>query len=74
MFFTQTTANQITHFDYKTEKFTNYPIPTLLALPLGLIYYKNYLWFAEFGGQKVSSSSPAEHDLCKELTRNRLAA
>ncbi|KAF8861168.1 hypothetical protein BDZ45DRAFT_647723 [Acephala macrosclerotiorum] len=54
MFFSQTTASLITHLDYKTERFTNYPVPTPLAGPLGMVFFKGNLWFAEMLGQEMA--------------------
>ena len=53
MFFSQTTGNVVSLFDYKTENFTNYPVPTMEGSPLGMNYFRGYLWFAEFLGNKV---------------------
>ncbi|KUJ17349.1 uncharacterized protein LY89DRAFT_746879, partial [Mollisia scopiformis] len=58
MFFSQSTANLITHFDYTTEQFTNYPVPTPLSAPLGMVFFEGYLWFAELLGQKIGRLSP----------------
>ncbi|THX88235.1 soluble quino protein glucose dehydrogenase [Aureobasidium pullulans] len=55
IYFTQTTGNQVTKFDYKTHKFTSWTVPTLLAIPLG-IYYSQHddgIWFLEFGASKI---------------------
>ncbi|USW51423.1 Putative WD40/YVTN repeat-like-containing domain superfamily [Septoria linicola] len=54
VYFTQTTMNSIAKFDYKTQKFTFFPIPTLLALPLGIYYAQDGgIWFLEFAMNKV---------------------
>lgn len=54
MFFSQTTANLISHFNYKTEEFTNFEVPTPLAVPVGIYYASDGgLWFCEFAGQKI---------------------
>lgn len=70
MFFSQTTGDLITHLNYKTAEMTNYKVPTPLGGPLGMIYYKNYLWFAEFIGQKVRTYQ--HDDACTKLTQPRL--
>jgi len=53
MFFSQTTGNVVSLFDYKTEKFTNYPVPTPEGSPLGMNFFKGHLYFAELLGNKV---------------------
>ncbi|KAE9387039.1 soluble quino protein glucose dehydrogenase [Gymnopus androsaceus JB14] len=58
MFFSQTTANVISHFNYASEVFTIYPLPTPLSAPLGMIYFKDYLWFAELLGNKIGRLDP----------------
>lgn len=48
MWYTQTTASVISFFDYKTHKFTNYPLPNPLASPLGLIVASDKnVWFTQ---------------------------
>jgi streptogramin lyase len=55
MFFTQTTGNALTFFDYKTEQFTAYQVPTPLALPVGVYVPEDgSVWICEFGGQKIA--------------------
>lgn len=54
MFFSQTTANILTHFDYNTHNFTNYVIPTPEGSPLGVFYFRDFAWTAEFLGQKIA--------------------
>ena len=69
IYFTQTTANVITHFDYETHKFTEYPLPTLLSDPLGIFFAKDGgIWFLEFTANKVGrfdrqTKEIKEHDL-----------
>jgi len=53
MFFSQTTGNVVSHFNYKTEQFTNYPVPTPEGSPLGMGFFQGHLYFAEFAGQKI---------------------
>lgn len=54
MFFSQTTNNVISHFDYKTEQFTNWDVPTPLGGPVGIYYASDDgLWFCEFTGNKI---------------------
>lgn len=54
MFFTQTTANVVTHFDYITEQFTSYVVPTPEGSPLGMFVASDGgAWFAEFLGNKI---------------------
>lgn len=55
MFFSQTTGNVVSLFDYKTEKFTNYQVPTPESAPLGMNFFKGHLYFAELLGNKVCS-------------------
>ena len=69
MYFSQTTGNVITLFNYATEEFTNYPIHTPLAGPLGMIVGSDgALWFTEFLANKIgrlnqSTGSITEYDL-----------
>ena len=64
MFFTQTTANVVTHFDYVTEKFTNYPVPTPEGSPLGIFVASDgYAYFAEFLGQKLGRLNAATGEI-----------
>ena len=59
MLFTQTTGNVITYYDYATEEFTNYDIPTPLAGPLGMyVASDGYAYFTEFLGQKLGRFNP----------------
>ena len=52
VYFTQTTGNVITKFDYHTHEFTNFRVPTLLAVPLGIYYAADGgIWFLEFRGK-----------------------
>ena len=54
MFFSQTTGNVITFFNYETEQFKNYPVPTPESGPLGMIFASdNALWFTEFLANKI---------------------
>jgi len=51
MFFSQTTANLVTYFDYATEKFTSYPVP---GSPLGMIVASDKnLYVAELLGNAI---------------------
>lgn len=55
VYFSQTTANVITKFDYQTHEFTNYPLPTPLSNPLGMYYAKDGgVWVLEFAANKVA--------------------
>jgi len=64
MYFSQTTGNVISYFDYATEQFTNYPVPTPLAGPLGMIYAADAaLWFCEFTGNKIGRLDPSTGDI-----------
>ncbi|KAF2085993.1 calcium-dependent phosphotriesterase [Saccharata proteae CBS 121410] len=54
MFSTQTTGNVINFFDYKTETFKTYTIPTVEGSPLSLIVASDgATWFTEFIGNKI---------------------
>ncbi|KAB8556624.1 hypothetical protein FH972_025660 [Carpinus fangiana] len=57
IYFTQSTGNFITHFDYKTHQFTNIAIPTPLSAPVGIYYPPeadpNGIWFCEFGMNQI---------------------
>lgn len=55
MFFTQTTGNALTFFDYETTLFTPYQVPTPLALPVGVYVPEDgSIWTCEFGAQKIA--------------------
>lgn len=55
VYFTQTTGNFITKFDYKTHKFTNHAVPTKAAFPLGIYFATDGgIWFLEFAGRSPS--------------------
>lgn len=58
MYFSQTTANLISHFNYQTEEITNFAVPTLLAAPLGMNFFRGYLWYAELLGNKIARFDP----------------
>ncbi|QDS72785.1 hypothetical protein FKW77_005458 [Venturia effusa] len=58
MYFSQTTANLISHFDYATEEITNFAVPTPLAAPLGMVFFRGYLWYAELLGNKIARFDP----------------
>ncbi|KAG9725311.1 NHL repeat-containing protein, partial [Aureobasidium melanogenum] len=65
IYFTQTTGNQVTIFDYETHEFTSWTVSTLLAIPLG-IYYSQHddgIWFLEFGASKVGRLDRHTHEL-----------
>ncbi|KAG9712807.1 NHL repeat-containing protein, partial [Aureobasidium melanogenum] len=65
IYFTQTTGNQVTKFDYETHEFTSWTVPTLLAIPLG-IYYSQHddgVWFLEFGASKVGRLDRHTHEI-----------
>lgn len=60
MYFTQTTGNVITYFNYATENFTNYPVPTPEGSPLGMFYASDgKAYFAELLGNKLGQLDPA---------------
>ena len=69
MYFSQTTGNVISLFDYETEQFTNYEIPTPLAAPLGMrLGSDGALWFTEFLANKIgrldiTTGNITEYDL-----------
>ena len=45
MYFTQTTGNVVSHFDYKTHEFRNYQVPTPEGSPLGMfVSHDGYAW------------------------------
>ncbi|TID27262.1 NHL repeat-containing protein [Venturia nashicola] len=58
MYFSQTTANLISHFDYVTEDITSFAVPTPLAAPLGMVFFRGYLWYAELLGNKIARFDP----------------
>ncbi|KAK5118828.1 hypothetical protein LTR62_000037 [Meristemomyces frigidus] len=54
MFFSQTTGNVISLFNYDSHTFQNYPVPTPLSGPLGMrLASDGALWFTEFIAQKI---------------------
>lgn len=54
MYFSQTSGNVISLFDYTTNQFTNYPVPTPNSGPLGMrIAADGALWFTEFFANKI---------------------
>lgn len=56
---TQTTGNTFQYFDFKTEKFTTYEVPTPAAFPLGLFVASNGLvYVAELVGNKILVFNP----------------
>lgn len=56
MYYSQSSANIINLFDYKTHKFQSWKVPTPGALPLGMRKaVDGQLWFTELGGQKIAS-------------------
>ncbi|KAF2088266.1 NHL repeat-containing protein, partial [Saccharata proteae CBS 121410] len=64
IFFTQTSGNQIGRFDYATQEFTNYDVPTPLALPLGIFAASDGgIWFLEAGANKVGRLDPETGDI-----------
>jgi hypothetical protein len=63
MYFSQTTANLISHFNYGTEKITKFATPTPLAAPLGMNFFRGYLLYAELLGNKI-----ARYDLITNQT------
>lgn len=59
MFFSQSSANLITLFDYYTHKFKSWKIPTPGSLPLGMRKaYDERLYFTELAGQKIGALNP----------------
>lgn len=59
MYFTQTTANIVSFYEYSTKTFKNYKVPTLEGSPLGIIYASDgYAYFAEFLGNKIARLNP----------------
>jgi streptogramin lyase len=59
MYVTATTGNTFAIFNYATEKFTTYTIPTLASLPLGLIVASDErVYLAEFGANKILVFDP----------------
>lgn len=54
MFLSQSSANVIQAFNYKTHKFRTYQVPTPESNPFGMVYASdNALWFTETLGQKI---------------------
>lgn len=64
IYFTQTTGNVFTFFSFETQNFTNYNVPTPLALPLGLyVDSKGIVWIAELLGNKILTFNPATEEI-----------
>lgn len=60
MYFTQTTNNVISYYEYATGNFKTYTVPTALSAPLGIYYGSdNKVYFLELLGQKVGRLDPA---------------
>ena len=54
MYYTQTTGNQVSLFDYKKHTFKNFDVPTPLSGPLGCrTSTDGALWFTEFFANKI---------------------
>lgn len=59
IFFTQSTANVISFYDFAQGNFKSWTIPTLAAGPLGIFYASDGgAWFCEFTGQKIGRLDP----------------
>lgn len=59
IYFTQTTANKVSFFDFSAETITNYDIPTPASMPLGMFFASDgKAYFAEFGAQKIGRLNP----------------
>ena len=75
MYASMSTGDTIFHFDYKTEQFTNYAIPTKLSGPIGVFYGSDGgVWFCEFLANKIGRLDPAtgeivEYDVPLSLTQ-----
>lgn len=60
MWFTQTTANVLTFFEYATSKMTSYTVPTPQSNPVGVIVVPSGdVWICEFVGQKIAKFNPS---------------
>jgi streptogramin lyase len=54
MYYTQTTGNQVSLFDYENHTFKNFDVPTPLSGPLGCrTSTDGALWFTEFFANKI---------------------
>lgn len=59
MWFTQTTANVLTFFEYSTGQMTSYEVPTPLSSPVGVyVVPSGDVWICEFVGQKIAKFDP----------------
>ena len=60
MYFSQTTANKVTYYHYKTGRFQNFEPPTPMSGPLGMRTYTGdgALWFCEFLAGQISRLDP----------------
>ena len=64
MWFTQTTANVVSYYEYATGEFKTYNIPTALSAPLGIYYASDdRVYFLELVGQKVGRLDPATGEI-----------
>lgn len=61
MYFTQTTGNVVTYYEFASGKFTNYQVPTPLSAPLGLKVSSatGDVWFCEFLASKMAKLDPS---------------
>lgn len=60
MWFTQTTGNVVTYYEYATGNFTNHAVPTPSSGPLGLKVSNTTgdVWFCEFLASKMAKLDP----------------
>ncbi|MCJ1441974.1 MAG: hypothetical protein MMC23_002466 [Stictis urceolatum] len=55
IYFTQTTGNVLTFYEFETGEFTNYEVPTPAAMPLGVLHASDgNVYVAEFMGNKIA--------------------
>lgn len=59
MFLSQSTADVISAFNYKTHQWRTYQVPTIGSNPFGMRYASDdHLWFTETIGQKIGRLNP----------------
>jgi streptogramin lyase len=74
MYVTATTGNTFSIFNYATEKFTAYSIPTPDSLPLGLIVASDErVYLAEMGANKTLVFDPKTEKINEYICPSRLS-
>ena len=73
-YYTQSTGNVITRFDYQTRAFKSFEIPTKLSLPIGVYYASDRgVWFLEFVASKLGRFDSITREIVEFDLRAELA-